>query len=141
MATPYREIYRWAGKKLEDPSYASLTDDELAEMFYEWMLSAIAQFRKCEHDLSERDDELGQFNDDLLDIEKEILGTLTAKAWLEPQLNSALLTRQVFSEKEQKFYSQKEHLTGLENRYDRLTKEAQRLHRDYTYAHSSYWED
>lgn len=140
MATPYSEIYEWAVRKLEDPELAQLSDDDLANEFRGWLSTAISHFRKCKNDLSDRDDELGTFNIDLLDIEKEILAILVAKAWLTPQLNSALLTRQMFGGKEEKFYSQKEHLTGLENRNENLTLEAQRLHNQYTYENSTYWE-
>lgn len=139
MATPYSEIYEWAARKLDDPDLLDMFDSDLENEFQSWMSSAIAQFRKCKSDISDRDDELKQFNADLLDIEKEILGVLIAKMWLTPQLNSSLLTKQMFGGKEEKFYSQKEHLLGLENRYENLTLEAQRLHSQYTYENGSYW--
>lgn len=139
MATPYSEIYEWAARKLEDPELSCLFEDDLANEFHGWLMSAIAQFRKCQSDLSDRNEDDYEFNADLLDIEKEILGILVAKAWLAPQLNSVLLTRQMYGGKEEKFYSQKEHLAGLEARYEALTLEAQKLHNQYTYANSSYW--
>lgn len=141
MPTPYEEIYTRASRKLEDPYLASMSDIELENEFRGWLDSAIAQFRKCKNDLSDRDEELQQFNADLLDIEKEILAVLIAKGWLTPQLNSSLLTKQMFGGKEEKFYSQKEHLMGLETRNETLSLEAQRLHNQYTYENSSYWEE
>lgn len=140
MATPYEEIYRWAARKLDAPELIELSDDDLSEEFEGWLFSAIAQFRRCKNDLSDRNEECKEFRADLLDIEKEILGVLMARAWLAPKLNSSLLTNQMFGEKEQKFYSQKEHLSGLEARYKNLEIEAQSLHRDYTYANCSYLE-
>ena len=80
-----------------------------------------------------------QFNVDLLDKEKEILAVLIARQWLQPQINSVLLTKQVFSDKESKFYSQKEMLAGLMSLDEKLKIEAQKLSRDYTYSSGSYW--
>ena len=134
MGTPYDAIYKWALRKIEDPSLAELPDEILDEELHGWMLSAIAKFRQCKNNLSERDDELRCFNSDLLLIEQEILAVLMAREWLAPQLNSVNLTYQVFGGKEEKFYSQAAHGEFLNERDERLKLEAQQLHRDYTYA-------
>ena len=107
-------------------------------MFHGYLISAIPKFRKCKNDLSDRDDELRQFNVDLLDVEKEILAILVTREWLQPQLYSALLTKQVFSDKEQKHYSQASHLSELRALDETLKIEAQKLSRDYTYGNSEY---
>ena len=138
MATSYEEIYNLAANKITDPEIALLSGDELEELFHSYLTSAISQFRKCKNDLSDRDDELRQFNTDLLDVEKEILAILVARQWLQPQLYSALLTKQVFSDKEQKYYSQSSHLSGLRALDETLKIEAQKLSRDYTYGNSEY---
>ena len=110
MATTYDAIYNIAASKITDPEIALLSSDDLEEMFHDYLISAISQFRKCKSDLSDRDDEIRQFNADLLDVEKEILAILVVRQWLQPQLYSALLTKQVFSDKEQKYYSQAQHI-------------------------------
>ena len=107
-------------------------------MFHGYLISAIPKFRKCKNDLSNRDDELRQFNVDLLDVEKEILAILVVREWLQPQLYSALLTKQVFSDKEQKYYSQSSHISELRALDETLKIEAQKLSRDYTYGGSEY---
>lgn len=131
--TSYETIYRWALRKINDPSLAQLPEEDLENELYGWMLSAIAKFRKCKNDLSDRDDESKQFNSDLLLIEQEILANLMAREWLTPQLNSVTVTLQVFGGKEEKYYSQAAHLSSLEERDRKLQLEAQKLHRDYTY--------
>ena len=73
MATTYDAIYNLAANKLTDPELALLPEDELEELFHGYLMSAISQFRKCKNDLSDRDDELRQFNADLLDVEKRFL--------------------------------------------------------------------
>ena len=108
MSTTYEEIYDLASRKLTDVELPLLPEEELEDMFHGYLISSISQFRKCKNDLSDRDEDEKQFNVDLLDVEKEILAVLIARQWLQPQINSALLTKQVFSDKESKFYSQKE---------------------------------
>ena len=139
MSTTYEEIYDLASRKLTDVELPLLPEEELEDMFHGYLISSISQFRKCKNDLSDRDEDEKQFNVDLLDVEKEILAVLIAKQWLQPQINSALLTKQVFSDKESKFYSQKEMLTGLMSLDEKLKIEAQKLSRDYTYSSGSYW--
>lgn len=138
--TSYKVIYDWALRKIEDPTLAQWPEEDLENELHGWMLSAIAKFRKCKNDLSDRDDELRQFNSDLLLIEQEILANLIAREWLTPQLNSVTLTAQVYSGKETKYYSQSAHLDSLEARDEKLKLEAQQLHRDYTYTDNEYFD-
>lgn len=138
MATSYEEIYNLAANKITDPEIALLLPEDIEELFHGYLISAIPKFRKCKNDLSNRDDELRQFNVDLLDVEKEILAILVVREWLQPQLYSALLTKQVFSDKEQKYYSQSSHLSELRALDETLKIDAQKLSRDYTYGNSEY---
>ena len=138
MATSYEEIYNLAANKITDPEIALLLPEDIEELFYGYLISAIPKFRKCKNDLSNRDDELRQFNVDLLDVEKEILAILVVREWLQPQLYSALLTKQVFSDKEQKYYSQSSHLSELRALDETLKIDAQKLSRDYTYGNSEH---
>lgn len=138
MATSYEEIYNLASNKITDPEIALLSQEDIEELFHGYLISAIHKFRKCKNDLSNRDDELRQFNVDLLDVEKEILAILVAREWLQPQLYSALLTKQVFSDKEQKYYSQSSHISELRALDETLKIEAQKLSRDYTYGSLEY---
>ena len=64
--TSYESIYMRFLSKIEDPTLAMLPEEDLANMLHGWMCSAIAKHRKCTHDLSDRDDELNQFNADFL---------------------------------------------------------------------------
>ena len=138
--TSYETIYKLALRKIEDPFLAQWPEEDLENELHGWMLSAIAKFRKCKHDLSDRDDNLKQFNSDLLLIEQEILANMMAREWLTPQLNSVNVTLQVFGGKEEKYYSQSAHLTSLETRDEKLKLEAQQLHRDYTYENNEYFD-
>lgn len=138
--TSYAEIYDRATRYLTDFDLAAMSDTDLEDTLHGYLISAISNFRRCKNDLSDRDDEIRQFNADLLDVEKEILAILVARAWLQPQINSTLLTAQVFSDKEQKYYSQAAHLSELLNLDEKLKLDAQKLSRDYSYSFGSYWE-
>ena len=138
--TSYEAIYDRATRKLTDFDLAAMSDADLEDTLHGYLMSAIAQFRKCKNDLSDRDDELRRFNTDLLDVEQEILAILMVRAWLQPQLQSTLLTSQVFSDKEVKYYSQAQQLSTLMALDEKLKLEAQKLSRDYSYTYGSYWE-
>lgn len=140
MATPYETIYNCALSKIEDPTLAMLPEEDLENMLHGYLMSAIAKHRKCEHDLSDRDEELKQFNSDLSDLEIEILGILVVREWVSVQLHSVVNTLQVFGGKEEKFYSQSSHLAELRALDDRLRLEAQQLSRDYSYIDNDYFD-
>lgn len=138
--TLYSTLYKRCLAKINDPTLAMLDDDDLTSMLHGWMVSAIAKHRKCEHDLSDRDDELGQFNFDLSDLEGEVLGILMAREWVSQQLLSVTNTMQVFSGKETNYYSQAAHLKELQALDEKLRLEAQQLSRDYTYINNEYFD-
>ena len=140
MATPYETIYTRCLAKLEDPTLAMLPEEDLENMLHGYLMSAIAKHRKCEHDLSDRDEELKQFNFDLSDLEMEILSILMVREWISQRLNSVTNVMQVFGGKEEKWFSQASHIKELREMDDRLRLEAQQLSRDYTYTDNDYFD-
>ena len=138
--TSYESLYNVALSKITDPQLAMLPDEDLELMLYGWMKSAIAKHRKCTSDLSDRNEELKQFNADLSDLEIEILGILMAREWVSSQLLSVTNTLQVFSGKETNYYSQAAHLKELQLLDEKLRLEAQQLSRDYTYTNNDYFD-
>jgi len=130
MATAYEPIYNRALAKIQDFELANLSDRDIEEMLHGWLMSAIAKFRQCKNDLKDRDEELRQFNVDLEDEEIEILAIMIVREWLSPQVHSTLLTRQIFSGKEQNYYSQAAHVKELMDMDNSLRIEAQKLMRD-----------
>ena len=141
MATPYETIYNRALSKLEDPQLAMLPEEDLEEILHDYLMSAIAKHRKCEHDLSDRDEELKQFNSDLSDLEIEILSILVLREWISQRLHSVTNVLQVFSGKETKWFSQAQHIAELRALDESLKLEAQKLSRDYTYTNNDYFND
>ena len=138
--TQYSTLYEKCLSKIEDPTLSMLNEEDLENMLYGWLTSAIAKHRKCKHDLSNRDNELRQFNFDISDLEQEILAILMVREWVSQQLHSVTLTLQVFSGKESKYYSQAQHIAELRELDERLKIEAQKLSRDYTYIDNEYFD-
>lgn len=128
--TSYETIYNRFFQKCTDYELPNLPDDELEAMLHGWLLSAIAKFRKCESDLTQRDDELRTFLVDLQNEEIEILALLMTVEWLEPTINSCLLTKQFVGGKEEKWFSQSSHLAELQALRDANRIEARKLMRD-----------
>jgi hypothetical protein len=138
--TSYTILYNRCLAKIDDPMLARLPEEDLEQILHDYLVSAIAKHRICEHDLSDRDDELMQFNYDLSDIELEIIALLMAREWISQQLLSVTNVLQVFSGKETNYYSQAAHLKELQALDDKFRLEAQQLSRDYTYANSDYFD-
>ena len=138
--TQYSTLYEKCLSKIEDPTLAMLPEEDLENMLHGYLMSAIAKHRKCEHDLSDRDEELKQFNFDLSDLEIEIISILMTREWISQRLNSVTNVMQVFGGKEEKWFSQASHIKELREMDDRLRLEAQQLSRDYSYTDNDYFD-
>lgn len=131
--TSYNTVFNRFTQKITDYKLLKLSDDDVRQMMTGWLTSAVSKFRRCENDLSLRDDEIQTFKIDLLDIEIEILALLMIGEWLEPQLNSELYTSQFFGGKEEKFYAQSNQLDKLITLKHKTDIAAKKLMRDYGY--------
>ena len=140
MATPYDKIYSRFFQKVTDFNLAEIDDASLDEMLQGWLNSAVIRVRKCQHDLSKRDDELQEFEEDLSDLEIELLALGMVDAWVTPMLNSTELTLQFIGGKEEKYYSQSQMLSELRNLKKENSLEMNRLHNYYTYTNNSYFD-
>ena len=133
MATPYEVIYNRFLQKCTDYDLPHVPQDELEVMLHGWMTSAISRFTQSVSDLSQRDDELRTFAIDLEDYEQEVIALFMVVAWLEPRVNSSLLTNQFIGGKEEKYYSQAAHLQTLITLRDGALNDAKKLVRDNSY--------
>ena len=140
MATPYEKVYNRFLQKISDFNLADVDDYSFDEMINGWLNSAVIRVRKCQHDLSKRDDELQEFEEDLSDLEIELLALGMVDAWVTPMLNSTELTLQFIGGKEEKYYSQSQMLSELRNLKKENSLEMNRLHNYYTYTNNSYFD-
>ena len=141
MATPYEKIYNRFLQKITDFNLAEVDDCSFDEMVNGWLNSAVIRVRKCQHDLSLRDDELQEFEEDLSDLEIELLALGMVDAWVSQYLNSTELISQFIGGKEEKYYSQAAHIKELRDLKESNLLEMNRLHNYNTYLTSSYFDD
>lgn len=141
MATPYEKIYDRFVQKITDFNLVEVDDYSFNKMLNGWLDSAVIRVRKCQHDLSKRDDEIQEFEEDLSDLEVELLALGMVDAWVSPMLNSTELTLQFIGGKEEKYYSQSQMLAELRNLKRENTLEMNRLHNYHTYTNNSYFDN
>ena len=139
MATPYEKVYDRFSQKITDFNLVEVDDYSLEKMLLGWLNSSIVNVRKREHNLSLRDDELQEFQEDLTDLEIELLALGMKLSWIDQYLNSTENVLQFIGGKEEKYYSQANHIAELrELRRDTL-QEMKSLHNYDTYVNNSYF--
>ena len=141
MATPYEKIYNRFSQKITDFNLIEIDDYSLEEMLHSWLNTAIVKTRKCQHDLSQRDEELQAFKEDLSDLEIELLAMGMLDAWVSQYLNSTENVLQFIGGKEEKFYSQSTHIAEIRAMKEENLREMNRLHNYYTYTNNSYFDN
>ena len=141
MNTSFTDIYRRFLRKVEDWGVVELSNEDAADIMFDYLLSAMAKFTKCRKDLDDFDQLSMSFNFKLTNREIEILSALMVVEWLTPFINSTQNTRQYFGSKEEKFFSQKNFLEGLENLQNNWIITSKKLIRDYVNSTSSALEE
>ena len=101
MATPYEKVYSRFLNKCTDFNLADLDDYTLDEMMKDWLDSAIIRTRTSS-DLSARDDEAEEFENDLTDQDIELLAMGMILAWLDQRIQSTEYTNLFVAGKEEK---------------------------------------
>lgn len=83
MGMSYDKIYDNVLPKFRSWEIPLMSEDEVRECLHDYLVPAITRFHVCRKDLSNRDDELGEFHDKLSDIEIEILGNFLLIEYLD----------------------------------------------------------
>ena len=132
--TSYIEIFNRFAFKIKDYVILEMDDNDVYQACLVWMNAAIPKIRKMTSDLSNRNDIVMQFADDLTEIEKEVITNMMIVEWLEPQINSQNLINQMYGGKEEKFFSQASHLSELRLLKKAKWEETQKLIRSSKYS-------
>lgn len=85
MSTPYEKIYENLLPKFKDYDIPLYTEDEVKEALHDYILPATVRFHTCYQDLTDRDDNLEQFNITLTDTELEILSNYALLEYLDSE--------------------------------------------------------
>ena len=94
MSTPYEKIYSNLLPKFHSYEILAMPSEEIEDYLHDFLLSATVKFHVCRQDLTNRDDELQQFNVDLTDLEIEILTNYLLLEYLDSTyIRTALLLK------------------------------------------------
>ena len=136
--TSYEIVYGRFLARTTDFNLAELDDNTLNEMLKNWLHSAIVKTRTS-GDLT-RDDENEVFNNSLSDLDIELLAMGMTLAWLDQTLNSTENTLMFIGGKEEKFFSQANHIAELRALRADTLREMQQLYTYSTYNNNSYFD-
>ena len=100
--TSYTDIFDRFALKIEDFVLLQLDDDDVIQACLNWMLAALPKIRKMTSDLTDRDDEIMEFNCDLTETEIEVIANMMVAEWLQPQVYSQKNINQMYGGKEEK---------------------------------------
>lgn len=138
--TSYETVYGRFLNRTTDFNLGDLDDHTLGEMLRGWLHSAIVNVRTSTN-LFDRDDEKEVFNVNLSERDVEMLAIGMTMAWLDQYLNSTENVLQFIGGKEEKYYSQANHIAELRAMREGLRLEMNRLHSYGTYVNNSYFND
>ena len=144
----YNKIYSRLFSKIEAYDFIELPVDDLNDFLCNWIHSASANpYVRRLFSSFVLDDEILTVSyemkysvDEFSDKEfvLEILSLGMGLAWLEPKINSINNIAQMFASKEEKFYSQSQHLSELRGLVNDSRKQQRRMIADRGYAWNSY---
>ncbi len=148
MTSEYEDIYSRFYLRVEDYNIVGLEKKLVENMMNGWMKSVLSKpyVRRLFATL-DNDEDVEQIEYELKfpvsdeedqDFVEELIATGMTVEWLRPKYNSTLLTSQFFSNSEQKFYSQANHMTELKDMYHRAENDLRKLIRDRGYINNQY---
>ena len=148
MTSSYEKIYSCFLGKITDYSFVEMDENDAFDIMNERMKSVVSEpyiRRLFSSILFDDYEEVVEFElkngvDESADADfvTEIFGRGMVIAWLEQQVKSVLYTAQKFGGKEQKFYSQAQHLSELQNMLKSTKTELRRMICDYGYINNPY---
>lgn len=136
--TSYDVVYSRFLNSITDFNFVEMDEDALYEMMNDWLHSAIVKVRTSS-DLS-YNDKKECFDNDLSDLDIELLAIGMRLSWLDQTLNSSELTLQFIGGKEEKYFSQANHISELRALRADTLHEMQQLYTYSTYVNNSYFD-
>lgn len=144
----YEQVYSRFFTKVTAYDFLELPQEHLDDFLCNWIHSAGAKpyIRRLfkSYSLDDEIHEIAYMMDYSTDEESdkelvlEILSTGMVIEWLEPKITNISNIAQLFGSKEEKFYSQSQHLSELEKLKSSLQKKQRRMIADRGYIWNSY---
>ena len=144
----YSDIYSSLFTKIEAYDFIDLSEETLNEFLCNWLHSATMTpyVRKLfktvvfDDEIAELSYEMKYIVDEESDKEFviEVLSLGMAINWLKPKINSITNINQFFGSKDEKFFSQSQHLSELRALLNDFKKQQRRMIADRGYVWNSY---
>lgn len=124
MSTPYSAIHEVAIRKFSDYGLLDFQPSDRENILTGFLKSAVVDFQRlCQVDLSDRDDKIAQFNQDLDDEVIEILATGEAYYWVKPFVSNNENFYNLMNAGDYSFFSPANLLSKLIEIHGQLEKE------------------
>lgn len=126
MGTPFTELYESVLSKIRDYDFLNLEESEIYEVLSDYLRPAIASFRGCRQDLSQRNKK--RFQCTLTDTEIEILANYMVIAYLDSNyIRVPLALKQTLSSKDFNAFSPANHLEKMMAMREKYRKDNETL--------------
>ena len=137
MNTTYYELCDSVFSKIKDYGLANLDKDTAFSIIIEYLRPAILMFSGCHEDLSDRDDELGEFNFKLSDRDFEILSNYMVICYLDANyIRTGEMLKSHLSSTDFYKYDNKDVLGKVKEVREMYKEENDHLMIDYSYTSS-----
>ena len=144
----YDDVYSFFLGYVADYDFLELSDEGMAQLFAEYLRKALAKpyLRRLFSSISfDEEEKMISYNLQLetdesadTDFVIDILAKSMVVEWLQPMVKSKLNIMQLFTGKEQKWYSQKDHLAELRALLEDAQLDVRRMIRDRGFISNSY---
>ena len=139
MATTYQDIYNEFLDRITDYEFAAYSETLQGELLKSYLTSAIGRFgRICSSDLSDRDDDFGEFNIDLSQEEIDVLTAWMEAEWLKQYMHDSDNLHNRINTSEFSSVSPANMLASIKDSYENTRKQALSLMNKYSYIHGDY---
>lgn len=134
MSTPYSKIINRFLRKITDYGLLEFSDDIKDEMIIELLDSACGTFeRLCKSDLSLRDDNSQEFQEDLTSNEINIITEIMISEWIKPFEYTNELLENSLTTRDWNEYANSNQLRVVSAVAERIEKKCDKLMKDYSY--------
>lgn len=126
MGTPYTTLYESVLSKIRDYDFLNLDEEKIYSVLSDYLRPAIASFRGCKQDLSQRNKT--RFKCKLTDIEIEILSNYMVIAYIDSNyIRVPLALKQALSSKDFNAFSPANQLSKLIEMREMYRKDTETL--------------
>lgn len=135
MATKYLRVYERFLSKISDYDILKFEEVDRETILYNYLISSIVSFKKISQiDLTDRNEDAKEFNQDLDDEIIEILAIGMLKEWINPKLLNSEILRKNLSTKDWQQFSDANLIKELNNLKETIDKQYKKMCVDYSYS-------